>query len=76
MPHWAAILKYLRRTHDMVLVYGGCVEELGVKGYVDASFNTDLDDSKSQTGYVFIVNGGAVRWRSCKQSLVAQSTIE
>jgi hypothetical protein len=30
----------------MVLVYGGCDEELGVKGYVDASFNTDLDDSK------------------------------
>jgi hypothetical protein len=60
----------------MVLVYGGCDEELGVKGYIDASFNTDLDDSKSQTGYVFMVNGGTVSWRSCKQSLVAQSTME
>jgi hypothetical protein len=44
----------------MVLVYGGCDEALGVKGYIDASFNTDLDDSKSQTGYVFMVNGGVV----------------
>ena len=35
----------------MFLVYGGN-EELVVKGYVDASFDTDLDDSKSQTGYV------------------------
>ena len=30
----------------MFLVYGGD-EELVVKGYVDASFNTDLDDSKT-----------------------------
>jgi hypothetical protein len=35
----------------MLLVYVGD-EELFVKGYVDASFNTDLDDSKSQTGYL------------------------
>ena len=46
--HWTAvknILKYLKRTKDMFLVYGGD-EELVVKGYVDASFYTDLDDSK------------------------------
>src|SRR5512140_1053385 len=47
--HWTAvknILKYLKRTKHMFLVYGGD-EELVVKGYVDASFDTDLDDSKS-----------------------------
>ena len=60
----------------MMLVYGGYEEELGVKGYVDASFDTDPDDSKSQTGYVFLVNGGTVSWRSGKQSTVAQSTME
>ena len=38
-------LKYLKRTKDMFLVYGGD-EELGIKGYVDASFDTELDDSK------------------------------
>ena len=40
MEHWTAvknILKYLKRTKDMFLVYGGD-EELVVKGYVDASF--------------------------------------
>ena len=57
----------------MFLVYGGD-EELVVKGYIDASFDTDLDDSKSQTGYMYILNGGAVRWCSCKQSVVAGST--
>ena len=44
--------KYLKRTKEMVLVYGGD-QELIVKGYVDASFDTDPDDSKSQTGYIF-----------------------
>jgi hypothetical protein len=35
VPHWSAfknILKFLRRTKDMVLVYGGCVVELDVRG--------------------------------------------
>ena len=50
------------------------VKEFVVKGYVDASFDSDLDDSKSQTGYVYILNGGAVSWCSCKQSVVAGST--
>ena len=76
--HWTAvknILKYLKRTKDMFLVYGGD-EELVVKGYVNASFKTDLDDSKSQTRYVYILNGGAVSWCSCKKSVVAGSTCE
>ena len=62
MEHWISvknILKYLKKTKEMFLVYGGD-EELVVKGYVDASFDTDVDDSKSQTGYVYILNGGAV----------------
>ena len=35
----------------MFLDYGGD-KEFGVKGYIDASFNTYLNDSKWQTGYV------------------------
>ena len=31
---------------------------------------------KSQTGYVFILNGGALSWCSSKQSVVAGSTCE
>ena len=59
----------------MFLGYGGD-KEFVVKSYVDARFDTDLDDSKSQTGYVYILNGGAVSWCSCKQSVVAGSTCE
>ena len=53
------ILKYLRRTKNVFLVYGG-EDELVVTGYTDASFQTDKDDSKSQSGYVFTINGDAV----------------
>ena len=59
----------------MFLVYGGD-KELVVNGYVDASFDTDPDDFKMQTGYVFILNSGAVSWCSSKQRIVAGSTCE
>jgi hypothetical protein len=29
-----------------------------------------------QSGYIFIINGGAVSWKSSKQETVADSTIE
>ncbi|KAJ9541466.1 hypothetical protein OSB04_027972 [Centaurea solstitialis] len=50
-PHWVAvknILKYLRRTKYMFLVFGGSEDEISVNGYVDASFQTDRDDFRSQ----------------------------
>ncbi|XP_074313584.1 secreted RxLR effector protein 161-like [Silene latifolia] len=76
--HWTAaknILKYLKRTKDMFLVFGED-EELVVSGYTDVSFQTDRDDSRSQSGYVFLLNGGAVSWKKSKQDTVADSTIE
>ena len=38
----------------MFLDYGSD-NRLVVKGYVDASFDTDLDESKSQSGYILKV---------------------
>jgi hypothetical protein len=35
-------------------------EELVVNGYTNASFQTDMDDSQSQSGFVFTKNGGAI----------------
>ncbi|GKA40371.1 hypothetical protein Tco_0732964 [Tanacetum coccineum] len=76
--HWTAvknIIKYLRNTKDMFLVYD-VKEELRVSGYCDASWQTDKDDSHSQTGWVFLLNRGAVTWKSSKQDKVANSTCE
>ena len=38
----------------MFLGYGGD-KEFVVKGYVDTSFNTNPDDSESQSGYIMKV---------------------
>ena len=38
------------------LLYGGQEDELVVNGYTDASFQTDKDDFRSQSGYVFFLN--------------------
>ncbi|KAI3524132.1 hypothetical protein L1887_02784 [Cichorium endivia] len=76
--HWTAvknILKYLRRTKNFVLVLGGS-DTLRVDGYTDASFQTDRDNGRSQSGWVFLMNGGAVTWKSSKQETVADSTCE
>ncbi|GJW78031.1 hypothetical protein Tco_0139713 [Tanacetum coccineum] len=49
---------------------------LMVSCYTDVGYLTDADDLKSQTGYVFILNGGAVDWKSAKQSIFATSSAE
>jgi hypothetical protein len=62
VEHWTAvnnILKYLYKIKDMFLIYGGD-EELAVKGYADASFNTDPNDSNSVRIRLYC------RWRSAR----------
>ncbi|GJT11853.1 hypothetical protein Tco_0858895 [Tanacetum coccineum] len=50
--------------------------ELRVSCYTDAGYLTDADDLKSQTRYVFVLNGGVVDWKSSKQSIFTTSSIE
>ncbi|GJZ51037.1 retrotransposon protein, putative, ty1-copia subclass, partial [Tanacetum coccineum] len=70
-----AILKYLRNTKDMVLVYGAKPKaDLKASCYADPSFQTNKDNTKSQTGYVFVLNGGAMDWKSAKKSTNAMSS--
>ncbi|GKC49893.1 hypothetical protein Tco_1072638 [Tanacetum coccineum] len=77
--HWNTvknILKYLRNTKDMFLVYGGDTKrELKVSCYTDAGYLTNADDMKSKTGYVFVLNGGYMD-RKFISGLGVVSTIE
>jgi hypothetical protein len=76
--HWTIVknvLKYLRRTKKVFLMFGGG-EEFVVTGYNDASFQIDADDSKLQSGFVFCLNREAVSWKSSKQDTVADSMTE
>ena len=75
--HWIAvkhILKNLSRTRDYMLVYSsGSLETIG---YIDSDFQGDIDSRNPTYVYVFTLNGGAICWRSVKQTCVADSTTE
>ena len=69
-----AILKYLRRTKDLILTNGE--GDLQLTGFTDSDFQPDVDNRKSISGFVFTCNGGTVSWKSSKQSVTADSTTE
>ena len=74
--HWEAvkrIFRYLLGTQKLELVYGG--ERRGLVGYVDAD-GASQEHRRAISGYVFLVDGGAVSWSSKKQELVTLSTTE
>ena len=37
---------------------------------------SDADEIKATSGYVFTLGGGAVFWKSCKQTILMRSTME
>ncbi|KAK4386008.1 hypothetical protein Sango_2471400 [Sesamum angolense] len=41
-----------------------------------ASFQSDINDAKSQSDFVFKLNGGVVAWKSSKQDTIIDSTTE
>lgn len=69
------VLRYLRGTLGFGLVYkkGGLKK---LVGYSDSSHNTDLDDGKSTTGYLFCFGETPITWCSQKQETVALSSCE
>ena len=44
--------------------------------FTDSNFQSDIDDRKSISGFVFICNGGAMSWKSSKHGVTVDSTIE
>lgn len=47
-----------------------------LQGYTDADWQGDLDERKSTSGCLFTLAGGAISWKSKKQTSVAQSSME
>jgi hypothetical protein len=67
-------LRYAQGTKDLMLTYRRS-DSLEISGYSDADYAGDQDDRKSTSRYVFTLEGGDISWRSCKQSIVASSTM-
>ncbi|XP_070005614.1 secreted RxLR effector protein 161-like [Nicotiana tabacum] len=78
LDHWKAgkgVLRYLQGTKDFKLTYK-CSDSLEVIGYSDSDLGGCKDTGKSTSGYIFLLAGGVVSWRSVKQTIVATSTME
>jgi hypothetical protein len=77
VEHWDAIsrlLRYLKGTINNGLSYCGFLAIL--EGYCDANWISDSDEVKPTSGYVFTLAGGAISWKSSKQTCIARSTME
>ena len=66
---------YLKGTIDFGILYR-LQDPKECVGFSDADWAGDLDDRKSTSGYLFQISGGAITWKSKKQSSVALSTAE
>jgi len=75
--HWdalARLMRYLRGSVDYAIEYSGfCIV---LEGHNDANWISDSNETKSTSGYVFTLWGGAITWRSVRQTIIARSTME
>ena len=75
--HWAfvhRVLKYLRGTINYSLYFSGFPSLL--ERFSDANWISDSDEMKSTSGYVFILGGSAVFWKSTRQTCITRYTME
>ena len=78
------VLRYLQGTKKIGLIYqaGAMRERNGsrdcpsIVGFCDADWAGDLDTRRSTTGFVFMMESGAVSWGSKLQPTVALSSAE
>ena len=77
IDHWTAakiVLRYLAGTPNVGITFGAGTP--GLLTFCDADYAGDIDTRRSTSGYVFILNGGAISWASRLQPNVAASTTE
>ena len=75
--HWKSlerVLRHLKGTADYGIHYTGHPKVL--EGYSDSNWISDADEIKATSGYVFTHGGGAVSWKSCKQTILTRSLME
>ena len=67
-------MKYLFGTKTYGLFYKKYPAVL--EGFSDADQNTLSGDSLSTTGFIFTLGSGAICWKSKKQTIIANLTME
>lgn len=77
--HWLAlkhILRYLQGTRRLGICFNKAIGNLIMEVWTDSSWGEDPNDSRSTSGYVVLMAGGPVAWKSTKQQSVALSSTE
>lgn len=79
--HWSALkllLRYLKGAGDLGILFKADRKYEGdaLKGFCDSDFAGNLDNRRSQSGYLFTLYGSIISWKSSLQSVVALSTTE
>ena len=69
------LLRYLRGTIDIGLRWGGSPDTT-LACWADADYAGCMTTRRSTTGYVIMLNGGAISWASRRQECAALSTTE
>lgn len=69
------VLRYVKGTLNLGLVFRQSTS-MNLVGYCDSDWAADKNDRKSITGYVFMMAGAAITWKSKKQQTVALSSTE
>ncbi|EDN10314.1 predicted protein [Histoplasma mississippiense (nom. inval.)] len=82
-PHkecWAAlkhVLRYVKKTKDHGILYKKeMIGGLSPVAYSDSDWAGADPQYKSTTGYIILLNGSPISWRSQRQTSVAKSTTE
>lgn len=77
--HWSSakrILRYLKGTSNVGLLYEGSKTDFFFKGYSDADWVGHVDTRRSTSGFCFLLGKCVVSWTSRKQRSVALSSTE
>ena len=87
--HWTAtkrIFRYIRGTSNYALWLGKSIDrnlnskqnpsEIILTSACDADWARDLDDRRSTSGYIFLLNDHVISWQTHKQQSIATSSTQ
>ncbi len=69
------VMQYLIGTKTLGITYDN-KRKMELEGYVDSDYASDKVERKSTTGYVVMLGGGAIQWKSQLQNTVSLSSSE
>ena len=75
IEHWRLVkkvLRYLQGIKGLMLMYRRS-DSLHIEGYIDSDYAGD--ERKSTSRYIFTLAGGAISWKSSKQTVIILSTM-